>query len=313
MVSRARVLVEKKKDASAQSRKRTPTVGNAPSDCSEIMSAIHSAILADPATQAWFEKPQGEVTTRGPSRVISKENCLGVFLDVTAAQIVSGAGLDALQLTIQPLLLQLLERHEEGLRALDVPGHDGTAVAFAKSTEKFPGDIDGMEGAHTKYRRCIKRKLHIRIFICKRGGEIFAHQDWLDIDCGVSLYAHGITRFLREGACGTLVLRELSDSFLNKPVSVANPTRNSEDSTKDTHRHNLPIDGTALLATSTSLQNACVTHGVDLSAMAGDATRIFCQITWKCPHAKQDKFAAKLHAEKLQAQSKHQAAVEGTQ
>jgi hypothetical protein len=60
-------------------------------------------------------------------------------------------------------------------------------------------------------------------------------------------------------------------------------------------------------------QNACVTHGVDLSAMAQDATRIFCQITWKCPQDKQDKFAAKLHAEKLQAQSKHQAAVEGTQ
>jgi hypothetical protein len=36
----------------------------------------------------------------------------------------------------------------------------------------------------------------------------------------------------------------------------------------------------------------------DLSAMAEDATRIFCQITWKCPHAVQDTLMVHLHAER---------------
>jgi hypothetical protein len=57
-------------------------------------------------------------------------------------------------------------------------------------------------------RSCIQRtsrNLHIRIFICKRGAEISPLQDWLDINCGVSLYMHGLATSKGEGAYGALV------------------------------------------------------------------------------------------------------------
>jgi hypothetical protein len=73
--------------------------------------------------------------------------------------------------------------------------------------------------------------------------------------------------------------------------------------TSGTTSYNFPIDGTALLATSSSLQNARNTHGVDLSEMDHDATRIFCQVTWNFPHAKQDAFLEHAHAERAAADS----------
>jgi hypothetical protein len=160
-----------------------------------------------------------------------------------------------------------------------------------------------MDGAGAHFKRQMTRNLHIRIFICKRGGKTFPHQDWLDIDSGVSLYVHGRTSSKEPGACGTLHIRELSDQYLNTPLSRSRPDRNCDGSTSGTTSYNFPIDGTALLATSSSLQNARNTHGVDLSEMASDATRIFCQVTWNCPHAKQDAFLEHAHAERAAAAS----------
>jgi hypothetical protein len=64
----------------------------------------------------------------------------------------------------------------------------------------------------------------------------------------------------------------------------------------DTKRHDVPSGGSAMFVAASSLQNARSMHGVDGTAMHGNALRMFLQITVRCPHQLQDNFLAGLHS-----------------
>ena len=63
----------------------------------------------------------------------------------------------------------------------------------------------------------------------------------------------------------------------------------------DTQLKDISI-ASAMFVAASSLQNARSMHGVNGTAMHGNALRMFLQITVRCPHLLQDNFLAGLHS-----------------
>jgi hypothetical protein len=99
----------------------------------------------------------------------------------------------------------------------------------------------------------------------------------------------------------SLVLGELAHECLMKPVedSSRSANRNLAASKRGPSiRHEYPVDGQAMLASATGVQNSCTTHKVDMSQAAEDATRLFIQVTWGCQADKQDQLLQFAHKER---------------
>jgi hypothetical protein len=86
-----------------------------------------------------------------------------------------------------------------------------------------------------------------------------------------------------------------------KPIGDYKADQNLPESKGMSIRHEYPVNGQAMLASATAVQNACVTHMVDMSGAAEDATRLFCQITWRCSADKQDQLVEFVHRDRERA------------
>jgi hypothetical protein len=123
------------------------------------------------------------------------------------------------------------------------------------------------------------------MFVYKKGSAAFEHQDYISEEGGVNILAHGrcaSDATATEGDCGALVLGGFAHEYLIKPIEDSRADRNLAASKGPSIRHEYSVDGQAMLAFATAVQNARTTYKVDMSQAAEGATRLFCQITWRC-------------------------------